>query len=111
MFLITPFTRLKDVAAHHYSLVPVGLIMRERYDNVAALEKYSGPVAFLFAGRDEVVPAVLSRKLYETYRGRKQLWTQPGATHNTVAYDSSTPLWREVSDFLLGHLRTADSLD
>jgi uncharacterized protein len=110
MFLITPFTRLRDVAAHHYSLVPVGLIMRERYDNLAALEEYRGPVAFLFAGRDEVVPAAISRKLYEAYRGPKQLWTQAEAMHNTVVYDSSTPLWQEVSDFLLRRLGAADSL-
>src|SRR5512140_1076257 len=54
LLLVTPFTTLADVAAHHYRVVPVRLFLRERYDCVSSLADYRGPVAFLLAGRDEI---------------------------------------------------------
>lgn len=100
LFLITPFTTLADVAAHHYAVIPVRLVMREKFDNMSALSRYHGPVAFLFAGRDEIVPARFSQALYESYAGPKKLWTQDTALHNTLDYGPSSSLWREVSEWL-----------
>ncbi|HEY5895845.1 MAG TPA: alpha/beta fold hydrolase [Chthoniobacterales bacterium] len=101
LFLVTPFTTLPDVAAHHYPFLPVRMLLSERYDNVAALKKYDGPVAFLLAGSDEVIPVKFGRNLYDGYTGAKCLWTQENATHNTVDYDPRAPWWRDVSNFLL----------
>ncbi len=101
IFLITPFTNLADVGRHHIGRALVALFLRDRYDNEAALQDYSGPVAFLLAGRDEVVPPLLGEKLYEGYPGPKKLWIQKQAGHNTLDYDPRAEWWREVSDFLL----------
>ncbi len=101
LFLITPFTNLADVGAHHVGRLPVALILRDRYDNVAALRDYRGPVAFLLAGRDEVVPTLLGRELHDKYAGPKHLWIQEDAGHNTLDHDPANPWWDEVSDFLL----------
>jgi uncharacterized protein len=101
VILITPFNTLAEVAAHHFPLFPVRLILRERYDNRAALSHYTGPVAFLLAGKDEVIPARFGHSLYQSYAGPKQLWIQENATHNTIDYDPSSRWWREISDFLV----------
>jgi uncharacterized protein len=102
LFLVTPFTRLSDVGARHYPLFPVRLILRDRYEVQDNLKQYPGPVAFLMAGRDEIVPAELGRKLFEEYPGRKRLWIQSGAGHNTLDFSPVAPWWREVADFLTG---------
>jgi hypothetical protein len=60
---------------------------------------YDGPVAFLVAGNDEIVPATLARRLYESYRGPKWLFEQPDAGHNTLDFDPSAPWWQEVTEF------------
>jgi len=100
LFLVTPFTSLSDVGTKHYPIFPVRLILRDRYEVQQNLEKYPGPVAFLMAGQDEIVPAELGRKLFENYPGRKRLWIQPGAGHNTLDVSPDAAWWREVADFL-----------
>ncbi len=101
LFLITPFTSLVDVGRHHYPIFPVRLLLRERYDNVKALEHYGGPVAFLLAGRDEVIPTPLGLRLHEAYEGPKKLIVQEDRTHNTLMYQPHAAWWREVTEFLL----------
>src|SRR5690606_26402997 len=76
LVLVTPFTSLPDVAAHHYSFFPVRWLLRDRYENAEALQGYGGPLAVLLAGRDEIIPAALGRKLHDGYDGPKQLWVQ-----------------------------------
>jgi hypothetical protein len=100
LLLITPFTSLVDVAKKHYPMFPVGLLMRERYDNLEPLKGYRGPVAFLIAGADEIIPPSLGRKLYEAYSGPKRLWVQEGRGHNTLDYDPGASWWKEAADFL-----------
>lgn len=100
LFLATPFSSLTDVARHHYPFFPVRWLMRDRYDCARLLKKYSGPLAVLLAGQDEVVPAHLGRKLFEGYTGPKRLWVQEAATHNTLDYTPARPWWREVIRFL-----------
>lgn len=101
LFLVTPFTGLADVGRRHYPWLPVGLLLRDRYDAEEALKAYRGPAAFLLAGRDEVVPVELGRRLYEGYQGPKELWVQEEAGHNALDYRPQAPWWEEVSDFLL----------
>lgn len=104
LFLITPFTNLADVGAHHVGRLPVALFLRDRYDNTAALRNYGGPVAFLVAGRDEIVPPLLARELHDSYDGPKKLRIQEAAGHNTLDYSPAAPWWHEVSEFLVDNL-------
>ena len=99
VLLVTPMTSLVDVGAHHYPGLPVRLLLSERYDSVKALGHYAGPVAIVVAGRDEVIPAELGRRLYESYEGPKKLWEQAGAGHNGVNY--ARHWWSPVFSFLL----------
>ena len=103
VFLMTPFAALSEVGAHHYPWLPVSLILRDRWDNVAALRKYRGPVAVMIAGQDEVVTAAQSRKLFDSYAGPKREWVDEDATHNTVIDAPTEVWWREVSEFLIEH--------
>lgn len=100
LLLITPFTSLVDVGRKHYPFLPVGLLLQERYDNLAPLEGYGGPVAFLIAEADEIIPASLGRKLYEAYAGPKRIWVQEGRGHNSLDYHPRATWWKEVVGFL-----------
>lgn len=100
LLLVTPFTSLVDVAAHHYPFLPVRTLLRERYDSQQALASYRGPVAFLLAGRDEIVPTTLGQQLYDSYNGPKWLQIEEHAGHNSLPFDPGTPWWAEVSSFL-----------
>ena len=70
------------MARHHYSWLPAGLLLRDRFDSAAAISRISGPVLFLHPGEDEIVPVPLGRALYEKARGPKRFVLLPGAHHN-----------------------------
>jgi uncharacterized protein len=99
LLLITPFTKLEDLARQHYPGWVVRVLLSESYDNVGALARYRGPVAVLLAELDEIIPAEIGRRLYEGYSGRKKLWVQAGRTHNTLWLGSYEPWWAELNAF------------
>ncbi|MBM9604909.1 alpha/beta hydrolase [Desulfopila inferna] len=100
LLLITPFTSLADVGKKHYPILPIETLLRERYDNLTALKDYSGPVAVLIAGADEIIPVSLGRRLYDAYSGPKAIWIQEGRGHNSLNYDPEASWWKEVINFL-----------
>jgi pimeloyl-ACP methyl ester carboxylesterase len=100
LLLVTPFSSLADVAAHHYPFLPVRTLLSERYDSREALSHYGSPVAFLLAGRDEVVTTESGQQLYDSYSGPKWLPVEAHAGHNTLPYNPGAPWWGEVSTFL-----------
>jgi len=105
MLLVTPFTSLPDLAAEHYPAILTRWLLSERYDCAADLRSYAGPVAFLLAGQDEIVPTRLGQQLYDGYPGPKWLRIDSRARHNTVDYAPSAAWWGEVSGFLTGQGR------
>lgn len=100
LFLVTPYTSLVDVARSHYPVFPVRWLMRDRFPSETFLAAYSGPVAFVLAEHDEVVPARLGQALYDGYDGPKRIWVQEGRNHNTLDYHPLSPWWDEVRSFL-----------
>ena len=106
LLLVTPFSSLADVAAHHYPFLPVRILLSERYESREALSHYGGPVAFLLAGRDEVVTSELGQRLYDSYSGPKWLHVEAHAGHNTLPYNPGAPWWGKVSSFLISSQET-----
>jgi uncharacterized protein len=101
LVLITPFARLAEVAQKRMPFMPAGLLLRDRWDNLAALRQTTTRFAMMIAGRDEVVSAEQGEKLLASYPGPKRRWLQPEATHNSLDVNLDAPWWREMSDFLL----------
>jgi uncharacterized protein len=54
--LVVPFDSLENVAAGHFPFLPVRLMLRDRWDNGAALQSYAGPVQIFGAIDDEIIP-------------------------------------------------------
>jgi pimeloyl-ACP methyl ester carboxylesterase len=97
--LVTPLASLPAVARRHYPLVPAALV-RDTWRTDLALGRYRGPVAFVIAGRDEIVFADLGVALHDAYPGPKAMWVDPGATHNAVDWRPGLARWRELVEFL-----------
>lgn len=100
VWLVTPFNTLADAARVHYRWFPVGLLLRDRYDNVAALQSFEGRLVVLTAGRDRVVPSRLGRRLYEQAATSQKRWIeQPQADHNSLNLNAEASIWSEVVAF------------
>lgn len=100
IWLVTPFNTLTDAARIHYPLFPVGLVLRDSYDNVAALQSFQGPLIVLTAGRDRVVPSRLGRRLYEQAATTQKRWIeQSQADHNSLNLSAHASIWSNVVTF------------
>lgn len=98
--LLTPWSRLSDLAAHYYPWLPTRLFLRDRYDSIAALESFDGPVAVLLCEEDSIVPRRFGEKLYEHLSEPRGKWVFPGADHNEWPARPTLPWWDEVMEFL-----------
>lgn len=59
------FTSLTDVAAYHYPWLPVRTMLRNRFDSLARIPKYHGPLLQSHGTADEVVPFECGRRLFD----------------------------------------------
>ncbi|MGI9454941.1 MAG: alpha/beta hydrolase [Aeoliella sp.] len=84
LVLQNTFARMVDTAAKMYPWLPVRLVMKNRYDSIARIASYLGPVLQSHGTADQLVPVADARVLFETIpTDRKQFIEQPGHTHNS----------------------------
>jgi pimeloyl-ACP methyl ester carboxylesterase len=96
--LLAPYNSLVAVGQAHMKILPVGLLLRDRFPSQDYLRNYHGPVAMLVAGRDTVIPEKFGRRLYEAYAGPKRLWEFPDGDHGTVM-TQPPEIWKQIIEF------------
>ncbi len=99
MVLFAPYNRLTDVAQAHMPLLPVHLMLVDRFPSEDYLRHYHGPVAMLVAGEDEVIPEKYGRRLYDGYTGPKRLWEFPMDDHKSLM-ERLPNVWKQIIMFL-----------
>jgi pimeloyl-ACP methyl ester carboxylesterase len=82
MVLRSPFTELADVGAHHYPLLPVRLLLRDRFPTVEHLSSSQVPVTVIYGDQDTVVPSLLSAKVADATPSLFERIVIKGADHN-----------------------------
>jgi pimeloyl-ACP methyl ester carboxylesterase len=102
LMLLAPYNNLVSVAQRQMPFLPAGWLLWDRFDPANDLLNYQGPVGFVLAGADTVIPQDLGRKLHDGYAGPKTLQVIPNAGHNDVA-DQSPEWWKSVVTFWLAH--------
>jgi uncharacterized protein len=90
------------VAKYHYPWLPVGWLLRDRYDSAAHLAGFERPVLVVVAEQDDIVPAQFGRALHDALRGPRKLLVLPGAGHNDWPDRVDAAWWHSAVDFLLG---------
>jgi uncharacterized protein len=107
LVLDSTFSRMTDAAAYQYPWLPVRLLMRNRYDSVAKIQRYPGPVYESHGSDDVVVPIELARRLFEAIPSKsKQFREFPGRGHNEPPPGSYYP---ELKAFLDGICSVSNS--
>jgi len=96
--LVTPYDSLVEVAKRIYPFLPVGLLMKNRFESIARAPKLSTPLLCLAAEEDQVIPIAHARRLYEAWAGPKQWVALPGAGHNST--DGVPAFWTSIRKFL-----------
>ena len=96
--LLAPYNSLVSVGQAHMVILPVSLILRDRFPSEKHLRTYHGPVAMLVGGQDNVVPEKFGRRLYDSYNGPKRLWEFPEGDHGTVMLQPPA-IWKQIIEF------------
>jgi pimeloyl-ACP methyl ester carboxylesterase len=104
IILVTPFASLGAVARHHMPFLPVALLLRDRFDTLALLSGFDGPLVIVTGGADDVVPEKLALPLKTAHRGKLLHWRQPDAGHNTIDMNPRAQGWRDIDAFLAAQL-------
>jgi len=98
VLLISPFNSLVDAAQGHYPLLPVSLLLKDRFSSEKYLRNYHGKVGIVVDGRDNIVPPKLAHRLFDGYAGPKKLWEFPDGGHCEIK-EQPLRFWKEVISF------------
>lgn len=100
LVLRSPFTSMTDVGSHHYPLLPVRWLLRDRYQSIDRIPHVRSPVLVIAGGQDRIVPIEFSQRLYEAASSPKKFVVLPDADHNDSAMLSGRPMIEAIMDFL-----------
>jgi pimeloyl-ACP methyl ester carboxylesterase len=101
LVLVTPFDSLVNVAREYFRWLPVGLLLRDRYESARRAAQVSAPVLVVIAGDDEIMPRSRAEALVKAFPASQvQAVVVPGVGHNTL--DASPLYLPSVAAFLSG---------
>ncbi len=85
LVLVTAFDSLVNVAREHFWWLPVGLLLRDRYDSTSRAREVTAPVLVVVAGEDEIISRERSEALAAAFApGQVQIRVVPSVMHNTL---------------------------
>ena len=86
LVLITPYDGLKDIAAQEYPFLPVGLLLKDKFESWRYAPKVTAPTLILAAGNDELVPRSSTDRLKTRFKeGVARYVVIPNVGHNSIS--------------------------
>lgn len=82
LLLRSPFRDLAAVGREHYPLLPVRLLLRDRFDVLETIRRVEVPTAVVYGDRDSIVPAAHSEAVAAAAPGLVRSVRVAGADHN-----------------------------
>lgn len=98
LILISPFTSLADIAANTFWFYPTRFMVDNAFDNIRALNSFSGKILVVHGNKDEVIPYKLGVKLFGTLNPKNTFVTINDGGHNDLFTYSET--YSAITDFL-----------
>jgi fermentation-respiration switch protein FrsA (DUF1100 family) len=102
LVLRSPFTSLADVGVVHYPWLPVRQLLIDRYPSIDRIASVKAPVLVIAGDRDDIVPAALSKRLYDAASEPKRYALILGVGHNDQALVGGREMIGDVVAFLEG---------
>lgn len=100
LVLEAPFTSIADMARSVPPFLPLGRLLRTRYDNLGKIGGLRVPLLVLHGDRDITVPFAQGRRLFEAAPEPKRFFTIPGASHNDTYFIGGDAYWQAWKEFL-----------
>ena len=96
------FSSALDVGKSRYPFLPVGLLMKDRFDSLLKIRGVGCPLLAIHGDKDRTVPLRLGWALFEAAPEPKDWLLVPGAAHNDVSGVGGQSYWKKIDAFLQG---------
>ncbi|MBI2988355.1 MAG: alpha/beta hydrolase [Deltaproteobacteria bacterium] len=100
LILETPFASIREMARAAFPFLPIGPLLRTRYDVVEKIRKVEAPLLVLHGDRDEVVPYEQGKRVFEAARAPKEFYTIRGAHHNDTYIVGGDAYFAALKNFI-----------
>ena len=94
-------TNMSDMARRLFH-VPLGWLLRTRYDSESKVASINAPIAFIHGRDDPVVPFELGEELYEAANEPKMFFTVEAAIHEGAIMGMGLERVQELREFVFG---------
>ena len=89
LILQSTLTSIRDLARHHYPLIPP-LLIPDWYPSLSTIARLQAPLLVLHDDRDDIVPLAHAHALYDATPPPKRMHVLPGRGHNDLVAISGT---------------------
>ena len=98
--LASPYDSLVAMGRTHYPWLPVGWLLRHRFDSASRAGSLRMPMLAIVAEHDSIIPESRSRALYDAWGGPRSWVVVPRTDHNTLSVPDG--FWDAITSFLDG---------
>ena len=98
VILVSPYDSIESVAKGIYPYLPIGLMLKHRFNSIALAPAIRAPLLCVVASGDRVIPRRHSERLYAAWGGPRQWREIDPASHDSLAGEAE--YWRAIADFL-----------
>ena len=105
LILEAPFTSMVDAWRQFVPLMPVGLLLRDRFDSIGIIDRLKMPLLVMHGERDRLVGFRLGQRLFKAAPEPKRFESFPEAGHmNLYDYNAIAAVRSFIADVRAGRL-------
>lgn len=84
LLLEAPFTSITAIARRRYPFVPVGALLRHRFDTLSRIGRVRMPVFVMHGAQDRIVPVAMGRAVHAAAQEPRGIWVAEAAGHDDL---------------------------
>ena len=100
LILESPFVSIREMARAIFPSLPIGSLLRTRYDTLEKIRKLKAPLLVLHGDHDEVVPFAQGKKIFEAAPEPKKFHRIVGASHNDTFVVGGKNYFEALREFI-----------
>ncbi len=95
------FTSLGDISKRLYPFLPVGLLLKYKFDSIHKIKNIMIPVLFVYSKEDELIPLSMGQDLFEHCpSSMKDMVILKHGLHNDVFFEDKDSFFAALRNFL-----------